>query len=98
MNEISVNYRHLSPKAIHLLGSRIHTALTTEPCLSYFPIIDPPPAQLLEQNEFLGHALSQETCTSITALRKSWAKEVADTLTEIAASLEKTARGDLMKL
>ena len=98
MNEISVNYRHQSEKTIHLLASRVHTALTTEPCLHYFPTITPPASQLGEHNGLLREALAMETSTSVVALRKSRCTDVIDTLTEIAANLEFQAKGDLSKL
>lgn len=98
MNEISINYGPLSDKAILALGSRVHLAITTEPCSGYFTSIEPPPATLRTQVDSLAEALAMETSVSVTALRRSRRETLVDTLTELAAHLELQAKGDMMKL
>ncbi|MEO8614404.1 MAG: fibronectin type III domain-containing protein [Luteolibacter sp.] len=98
MNELSVGFSQDSDTKFYNKTSTIHTALTTQPGLGYFPVTVPTMAAYKTAIDAYQGALSGDGAAPNVAARKS-TREALMTLTQkLAAGLELSADGDLVKL
>lgn len=98
MNELSVGFSQDADSAVSAKAALIHTSLTTPPGITYFPVTKPTMAVFKTEIDAYQSALSSENTNANVALRKAKRESVILMLQKLAADLELTADGDLVKL
>ena len=98
MNELNTGFGKLSDLKFHAKASLIHTALTTVPGLTHFPITVPTMADYLTAVNLFGDAISNADGNGGAALRDSTREALVDMTQRLAADLELKANGNLVSL
>lgn len=98
MNELSVGFSQDSDASLSAEATLVHTSLTTPPGLTYFPTTTPTTAALKTALEAYQGAIGTENTAANVALRKAKRDALILVLQKLAANLELTADGDMVKL
>jgi hypothetical protein len=98
MNELSIGFSQASDAKVAQKAAHVYTSLTSLPGITYFPTTTPTMAVFQTAVTEFQDALSLEATSSSIALRKEKRAEVILLLKKLAAHLELTADGDLVKL
>lgn len=98
MNELSIGYSQDSDATILAKAMKIHTALTTQPGLGFFPT--PVPTMVIFKTviDALQNALAGESTAANSALRRQKRDELVLLMQKLAAGLELTADRNLVAL
>ncbi len=98
MNELNVGFSQDSDVKVHGKASTIHTALTTEPGLGYFPVTSPTAVVFKAAIDGFQGALSLDKTPANAVLRKEKRDAVILMMQKLAAGLELAADGNLVHL
>jgi hypothetical protein len=98
MNELSVGFSQDSDATILAKAMKIHTALTIQPGLGFFPAPVPTMVIFKTASDALQNALAGDNTSSNAALRKQKRDALVLLMQKLAAGLELTADGNLVAL
>jgi hypothetical protein len=98
MNELSIGFSQDSDNKLLAKASSVYLALTTQPGLGYFPTPTPAMPAFKAGIDAFQEALSGENTAANVAARKAGRDALILQMQKMAAGLELTADGDLVKL
>ncbi|MBC7979361.1 MAG: hypothetical protein H7Y36_02235, partial [Armatimonadetes bacterium] len=98
MNELNVGFSQDSDAKVLAKAVTIHTALTTDPGLGYFPVTSPTAAVLKTAIDGFQAALGLDNTSANAAKRKEKREALILLMQKLAAGLELTADGNLVHL